>query len=137
MAKKNTNADHLPKWKPGQSGNPNGRPRNAVSTILKELGDQQEIEFDITLTDKDGNEKNSKGKITAGEGSTINTMLAVKLMHMAMQGNLRAMTELLDRTEGKPRMSIEHSGEITQNTIPPVKIDGRPHATKRTTKGDS
>jgi hypothetical protein len=43
--KKSTKRKAPPKaWKPGQSGNPNGRPKkgNAITDIIRELGDQKD-----------------------------------------------------------------------------------------------
>ena len=68
-------------WKKGQSGNPNGR-RNAAKDILNELLDT-EIE-DRTLKEK----------------------LLSKLIQMGMRGDLGAIKEVLDRTEGKSKEHI-------------------------------
>ena len=67
-------------WKPGQSGNPNGR-KNAAKDILNDI-------LDTEIDDK-----------------TKRYKLLNKLVSMAERGNLPAMKEVLDRTEGK---STEH-----------------------------
>ena len=65
-------------WKKGQSGNPNGR-RNAAKDILNEL-----LETEI-------------------EDRTQKERLLSKLIQMGMRGDLGAIKEVLDRTEGKSK----------------------------------
>lgn len=64
-------SDNLTPWKPGQSGNPHGRPKNSVTTMLK---------------------ANSKA---------TNQVIAVKLTDMAKKGDLKAIDMYIDRTDGK------------------------------------
>jgi hypothetical protein len=64
------------RWKKGQTGNPNGR-RNAAKDILNKILDTQ-ID-DVTKREK----------------------LMNRLVMMANNGNLNAIKEVLDRTEGK------------------------------------
>lgn len=68
-------------WKKGQSGNPNGR-RNAAKDILNEL-------LDTEIEDRTQKEK-----------------LLSKLIQMGMRGDLGAIKEVLDRTEGKSKEHI-------------------------------
>ena len=63
-------------WKKGQTGNPNGR-RGAARDILNKI-------LDSEVDDK-----------------TEREMLLNKLVNMANRGNLAAIKEVLDRTEGK------------------------------------
>ncbi len=76
-------------FKEGQTGNPQGRPRGkSVSTILKEL--------------LDGEIKNTEG-IT----KTRSEVIALKLFEKAIKnGDLKAITEILDRTEGKAPQTL-------------------------------
>jgi hypothetical protein len=67
-------------WKPGQTGNPNGR-KNSAKDILNKI-------LDTEIDDKTTKEK-----------------LLNKLVNMGNRGNLNAIKEILDRTEGK---STEH-----------------------------
>ncbi|MAO22616.1 MAG: hypothetical protein CMJ25_17855 [Phycisphaerae bacterium] len=67
-------------WKKGQSGNPNGR-RNSAKDILNQI-------LDTDVDDR-----------------TRKEILLDKLVSMAQRGNLPAIKEVLDRTEGK---STEH-----------------------------
>ena len=77
-------------WKPGQSGNPNGRPKgNIVDELLKALHEELDTE---------------KGKVKIGRA------VAQKLLQAALKGDLRATNQILDFTESKPKQSVEHSG---------------------------
>jgi len=77
-------------WKPGQSGNPRGRPpgRNAIATALK-----AELEKDEAVGE-------------AGEPLTKAEVIAHRVVDLALDGNLKAAQFIADRTEGKPRQTI-------------------------------
>ena len=65
------------KFKPGQSGNPGGRPKSRrISAALREL-------------------------LAAGDADKI----ASVLIRLAKKGSVTAAREIADRTEGKPRQS--------------------------------
>ncbi len=84
------------KWEKGQSGNPNGRPRGqALSTILKTLLDG------TTTIDEEGKKK----KITRNE------QIALSLLKEASNGNVQAIKEIFDRTEGKAQQFIDHTSK--------------------------
>jgi hypothetical protein len=80
-------ADHLRahRYKPGQSGNPAGRPptKGLAARLKAELGQE------------------ANGGVLAEE------LLAKKLVRLALRGNLAAIRECFDRTEGKPRMALD------------------------------
>ena len=71
-------------WKPGQSGNPKGRPPkgDTMTEALKEKVDKEAV--------------------------------AEKLYAMAMEGDIAALKYIYDRVDGKPRESVDlnHSGGI-------------------------
>jgi len=60
-----------PRWKPGQSGNPAGRPVNSVTALLK------------------------------NQDPLTNKSICDKLIELAQAGDLPAIKEYLDRTDGK------------------------------------
>jgi hypothetical protein len=76
-----------PRWKKGESGNPNGRPRKLP-------------ELDKLLADVLGEEKDG---ITAGE------VILKAIRAKAAKGDVRAAELLLDRAYGKPKQSIENN----------------------------
>ena len=95
-----------PPWKPGQSGNPKGKPPGAKSltTILREL-----MEKSMTMP---------KDPITKKEGvkKQIKEIIVLRLASEAMKGNLTAAREIFDRLEGKStetsKVDLNHSGGL-------------------------
>lgn len=59
------------RYKPGQSGNPKGRPKNSVTTLLKNRNEED------------------------------NRAIADKLYSLALKGDMSAIREYIDRTDGK------------------------------------
>jgi len=93
-------------YKPGECGNPKGRPKkaDAMTDILKgELGT-------LSLVD-------DKGKAVPAKQA-----IARKLIDLAMNGDTPALKYIYDRIDGKPRESIDldHSGELRYTIIPAV-----------------
>ena len=79
-------------WKPGESGNPNGRPKseNARSEILRELS---------PVVDADQELSNAE-------------IIANKVIELAKQGVQWAVREYYDRTDGKPHQSVDVTSNI-------------------------
>ena len=103
-------------WKPGQSGNPAGRPKkiSSWSEQAKELLQASEIDIGITLPD--GQKKRLKLKVE--DGKTILHAVIGSLILEALQGNIPAMRELADRTEGKPAQKLEvETNELPQGFV--------------------
>ena len=86
-----------PRWQPGQSGNPKGRPpgSQSITTHLKAL-----LERSIAAPRSEFLDK-SERKITGSQ------LIALKLLTKAAAGDLQAIRETLDRLEGKPREIVE------------------------------
>lgn len=78
------------RFKKGQSGNPNGRP--------KKLPDIDKLMAEVLGEEKDGLDAASA--------------ILKKLRQMAVRGNLRAAEILLDRAYGKPNQKIENVGKV-------------------------
>ena len=75
-------------WKPGQSGNPNGRPKSKqLSKAYRE----------ILLSTIPGDPF----------GRTVAEVIAQSMAHSALAGNVSAASELADRTEGRPPVAID------------------------------
>jgi hypothetical protein len=83
------------KFKKGQSGNPNGRPRKLP-------------ELDKLLADVLGEEKDG---ITAGEA------ILKAIRAKAAKGDVRAAELLLDRAYGKPKQSIDNNITTTEPLV--------------------
>ena len=75
------------KFEPGISGNPAGRPKNSVTTLLKN-------------TDKETTQK-----------------IASKLTELAEDGDLKAIDMFIDRTDGKPQGENEQDINIQINIL--------------------
>ena len=88
-----------------QNINRSGANRKSVTHYLKELGSAKEISYEIKFIDKDGNKRTTKGKSQSKD--EINKLVAMLLVQKALEGDLKAIQELLDRTEGKPTQKIE------------------------------
>lgn len=68
-------------WKPGQSGNPGGRPPGpTATTVLREM-------------------------LEANDGEKLREIAKV-LLSLAMTGDIKAIREVLDRAYGKPVQAI-------------------------------
>lgn len=96
-------------WKPGQSGNPAGRPKgipNSKTRLRRLLDLSQNIKNPVT------------GEI---ESFTVMEQIDMKLIQKARTGDLAAIRELLDRLEGKPAPAEDKPAavEITfMNKVP-------------------
>jgi len=82
---------HPPKdtrWKPGQSGNPKGRPPKnlSITSLVKEKLEQE-----------------------GPEGKTNAELIADAIIELAVSGDLSAIKELLDRTDGKVIDRTDHT----------------------------
>lgn len=91
--KRRGNVDNLRMWQPGQSGNPNGRPRR--KPITEEL---EKLLEEIDPTDKKHRRTFKKRIVEA---------LAFQIIK---KGNVAAFTEIADRIEGKVAQRQEHTG---------------------------
>ena len=100
-------------WKPGQSGNPNGRPKKgeAWADVANELLNSKEI--DITMKMADGKVK----RLSLESDKSFRHAVIVGMIKEAMNGNVQAAKELADRTEGKSK----EIREVTNKTEP-IKI---------------
>ena len=78
-------------WKPGQSGNPNGRPPvpESWAGILREVGK----------------------RIDPKDRKAFRTAVAEKLWEQAKKGNIQAIKVLFNRMDGYPRQSLDVEGK--------------------------
>lgn len=86
------------RWKPGQSGNPGGRPKR------KPLTDQL---LDEVLKVSDD---------PRAKGMTIVQLLNRALISQALKGNVGAQRELRDRIEGKVPLTLKVGPEVEEES---------------------
>lgn len=79
---------NLKPFKPGQSGNPKGRPKKIPA-------------IDVLLAEVLGEEK---------EGKSAAQAILIALRAKATKGDVRAAEVLLDRAYGKAKQEIKHEG---------------------------
>ena len=99
MAKKKLILGEKTRWKPGQSGNPEGRPKGR--SILKYIEEYKDTE--IT-------------KSSTGESITAAKALAQLVWQRALDSkrkdSIRYIDMILNRLYGKSKQQIEHKGEL-------------------------
>jgi hypothetical protein len=85
-------------FKPGESGNPNGRPKKGDSwaDILKEAL-SEEVDY-------------------KGDKKTYKRLIAEVLRKHALKGDPRHLQMIMDRMDGKPNQKIEAEGDIKINS---------------------
>lgn len=102
MDKRKLNGQHLAKyrWVPGQSGNPLGNVKGIkqLSTQLKEI-----IDLEIEAEDSITGEKFS---------APLRYFLNNRLLKNALNGDNRALQEIYDRLEGKPKQKLDITADM-------------------------
>ena len=121
MANKNPkrHIENLKPCKPGETHNPNGRPKKLVNAIKGLPKDMQEkvygvLAFALTLPD----EKTAKTYLQQQEGELgkYGFVLQIAIKQLCKDGwGWGAMMDIMDRLFGKPRISAEvaHTGGIS------------------------
>lgn len=105
--------DNLTPWPKGTSGNPAGaKPGKSITTILAEWGEKKMKAIPDAI----------KQLVDDGE-LTYNEAIALQLLRKGTgNGNLRAIKEIMDRTEGKSIQRTQLSGP--DGGAVPVKFVG-------------
>jgi hypothetical protein len=83
------------RFQPGQSGNAGGRPRSLVASVSEELRRLLRSECPEDP-----------------QRRTWVEVIAEKLCSMALEGNVQAINEIGDRTEGRPSQALSVSGGL-------------------------
>ena len=102
------------RFKPGESGNPKGRPKkeNTFSDTARDLLAATSIDISWTITDAKGtHKKNLKLEST----KTMHHGIAAALIVESLKGNVQAVREIINRVEGKAVQPI--SGELKGDMI--------------------
>jgi len=99
--------ENLKPWKPGQSGNPSGRPKQPLSDAIRRILNRK---------------FNSKQKKRLGSNPTVADKLAhVLVFEVGIDAkDVGAIREIGDRIEGKPNQRIELSGTTDG---PPIQVN--------------
>lgn len=114
-------------FKPGESGNPNGRPRKMVSQVIKELGDNgienvtnsQVIGAIETLLNC---QKGYLLNLSQDEShSMLIRIVAKNIINAESDGKL--LDQILDRAFGKPNQKTEISGGLEIKKIQRTIVD--------------
>jgi len=91
-------------WKPGKSGNPNGRPKtgNSFRDIFEKLLNEDLIEI----------EQSADGKISEKNYGNSKELLAKAILKHAISGSYQHANMIIERLDGKiPNINIEYEGE--------------------------
>lgn len=125
MAKGNNHphVENLRPCKPGETHNPNGRPKKLVNAIKGLPSDMQEkvyavLAFALTLPDITTAKRYLEQK--SGELGKYGFVMQVAIKQLCKDGwGWSAMMDIMDRLYGKPRISaeVEHKGGISLNIV--------------------
>ncbi len=96
-----------------------GRKGKTVSEFLKEYGDGNRIEFEIKVY-KGGSSKPTIQKGSIESETSINQLIATTIIKNAIQGDNKAMTTYLERTEGKVAQNLNLGGQ--EENHQPIKF---------------
>jgi hypothetical protein len=88
-----------PPWKPGQSGNPGGRPKKRPITEAYEQFTNETLPEDMCE------------KLGLKKGSTYAQGIGRVQVLKALKGDPRAIAEIADRIEGKSTQPVELAGD--------------------------
>ena len=110
--KSNPNAaKNLKPCKPGETHNPNGRPKKLVNVIKKIPKDMQEKVYDVlafalTLPDETSAKKYLESR--QGELGQYGFVLQIAIKQLLKEGcGWSALMDIMDRLYGKPKMSAD------------------------------
>jgi hypothetical protein len=104
------NSNNLKPFKKGSDPrrNTSGANADSITKYLREFGKSRCIHYNIEITSGNNQVRTIKGKVSGkGKNGQINQLIATQLLTKAIKGDLRAIQEVLDRTEGKPKQGIE------------------------------
>ena len=104
-------AENLRPCKPGETHNPNGRPKKLVNVIKKIPKDMQEkvfgvLAFALTLPDEASAKKYLESQ--QGELGQYGFVLQIAIKQLLKEGwGWNALMDIMDRLYGKPKMSAD------------------------------
>lgn len=96
-----------------------GRKPGPITQFLHEFGEVSDLIFTIEKLDKKGDFSVATSRLSTGSMMTINQAIAARLLQMALGGDLKAIREVLNRTEGRVPQPIDLGGQADN----PLVID--------------
>ena len=112
-------------WKPGQSGNPTGRPKDGESwkAILEEVSNMTAAEIASIV----GNAKKKELKTLPQDVQMKYLVVSNVLVTLATEPNASLWNSLMDRTEGKVQDRLEVSNLLDVEGLEEVldQVDGK------------
>ena len=104
-------AENLRPCKPGETHNPNGRPKKLVNVIKKIPKDMQEKVYDVlafALTLPDATSAKKYLESQQGELGQYGFVLQIAIKQLLKDGwGWSALMDIMDRLYGKPKMSAD------------------------------
>lgn len=99
------------RFKPGQSGNPAGKPKGTMS-LTANLRALMEKEIDVVdpITKEPGKKK-------------IGEVINLRLIANSIKGDARSIKIVQERLEGKPKQEVDVNAKVT--TMDKIKRDGK------------
>lgn len=102
------------KFKKGQSGNPNGRPRKLV-TLLKDIG-YTKPDIETTIQNMMGMTIDELAEVYKNENSTVLEKTVANAIKKGIEkGSLYSMETLLSRVYGSPKQEVDQTIKATLN----------------------
>lgn len=101
-------------WKPGQSGNPGGRPRK------KPISDRYEMLAEILL------EEDVRLMLKMPKGSTYGDAAALQQFRAAIKGETSAIKEIREAIEGKSTIRIADVGDEPSDRFQVIDVSAIP-----------
>jgi hypothetical protein len=104
-----------PRWKKGESGNPNGRPPKTINSIMRELGEGTLLDVKMNIRMSDGTVRTKIIDLTTETNkrkyrATINEVVASTVIQQAIAGDVQSQKMLIE------------SQDVEKGTAPPPQI---------------
>lgn len=115
MGKSDHKKNLRPPWKKGQTGNPKGRPPDALNAALKKLT-KEELEDIANLIIK-GNMPALRAIAKDDTAPVIKVMVAATVVKIISKGDMHSLDTLLNRLVGKVKDTIHHTGTVGATTV--------------------
>lgn len=117
MGKLSPHPENLVHWKPGQSGNPAGRPPKLKNAFLKIPRDAREKLYGVLYHAISlGSVDEAKTYLTEQQergGAKYGIVLEVAVKALSGPNGWLALNDIYDRLFGRPKQSVESSGAVT------------------------